>query len=274
MLRHLQVANSASAYGAGANAEGQGSIALGDSDATAQDSIAVGTAAQASMVDAIAIGTSAEASGAGSIAIGRGAKATGSVAMGTSAQAANGGAAYGDNSVATGNNSVAVGNGARATPSGSAAYGAGAVASLNDQQVFGTRSNTYTMPGVTSELSQQRQSGPLQLTTTDASGNLASDNGDTFKAVSRLQAGVAIAMAAQAPPLTPSQNFGVRVGWGNYQGDSNGVAASAIGVLCRRCFSFGDRITVDGSVGAGWSEFKTYDSGNVVAGRGGVSWGW
>jgi hypothetical protein len=63
------------------------------------------------------------------------------------------------------------------------------------------------------------------------------------------------------------------VGWGNYQGDANGVAASAIGVLCRGCFSFGDRITVDGSVGAGWSEFKTYGSGNVVAGRGGVSWG-
>jgi hypothetical protein len=141
-------------------------------------------------------------------------------------------------------------------------------------QVFGTKANTYTTPGITSDLSQQRQTGPLELITSDTDGNLASDNGDTFKAVSRLQAGVAIAMAAQAPPLTASQNFGVRVGWGNYQGDANGVAASAIGVLCRGCFAYGDRITVDGSVGAGWSEFKTYNSGNVVAGRGGVSWGW
>lgn len=33
-------------------------------------------------------------------------------------------------------------------------------------------------------------------------------------------------------------------------------------------------MTVDGAVGAGWSSFKTYDAGNVVAGRAGVSWGW
>jgi hypothetical protein len=171
-------------------------------------------------------------------------------------------------------NSTAVGTGATATASGSAAYGNGAVASLYDQQVFGTSSNTYTTPGITSLLSQQRQSGPLQLTTTDINGNLASDNGDTFTAISRLQAGVAIALAAEAPPLTASQNFGVRVGWGNYQGDANAVAASAIGVVCRGCFSYGDRITIDGSVGAGWSEFKTYNSGNTVGGRAGLSWGW
>ena len=114
----------------------------------------------------------------------------------------------------------------------------------------------------------------LNITAKDAFGNLASDNGDTFKAVSRLQAGVAIALAAEAPPLTASQNFGVRVGWGNYQGDANAVAASAIGVLCRGCFGYNDRITVDGSVGAGWSNFMSYTSGNVVGGRAGVSWGW
>ena len=157
---------------------------------------------------------------------------------------------------------------------GSAAYGNGAVATLTNQQVFGTSSNTYTTPGITSSLSRQRQSGPLQLTTTDINGNLASDNGDTFIAVSRLQAGVAIAMAAEAPPLTASQNFGVRIGWGNYQGDANAVAASAIGVLCRGCFSSGDRITVDGAIGAGWSDYKTYNSGNTLGGRAGLSWGW
>jgi hypothetical protein len=173
-----------------------------------------------------------------------------------------------------GENSTAVGTGATATASGSAAYGNGAVATLVDQQVFGTTSNTYTAPGITSSLSQQRQSGPLQRTTTDINGNLASDNGDTFKAVSRLQAGVAIALAAEAPPLTAAQNFGVRIGWGNFEGDANAVAASAIGVLCRGCFTSGDRITVDGSVGAGWSEFKTYSSNNTVGGRAGVSWGW
>jgi hypothetical protein len=66
----------------------------------------------------------------------------------------------------------------------------------------------------------------------------------------------------------------MRIGWGNYLNEANGVAASAIGVVCRACFSSGDRIAVDGAVGAGWSSYKTYDSGNVVAGRAGISWGW
>jgi hypothetical protein len=92
--------------------------------------------------------------------------------------------------------------------------------------------------------------------------------------LSRLQAGVAVAMAAETPQITSSQNFGMRIGWGNYLNEANGVAASAIGVVCRGCFSNGDRIAVDGAVGAGWSSYKTYDSGNVVAGRAGISWGW
>ena len=140
--------------------------------------------------------------------------------------------------------------------------------------MFGTSANTYTAPGITSDLSEQRQIGRLQLTTTDAFGNLASDNGDTFKAISRLQAGVAIALAAETAPLGPSQSFGVRMGWGNYQGEANALALSAIGVLCRECFTFGDRISIDASIGAGWSEFKSYGSGNVVGTRAGLSWTW
>jgi len=212
--------------------------------------------------NASSYGSGSNATGVGSIAVGNSdATATNAIAVGTGAQA-------------NGNNTTAIGNNANATPIGSAAYGNGAVATLYDQQVFGTNSNTYTMPGITSNLSQQRQSGPLQLATTDINGNLASDNGDTFKAVSRLQAGVAVAMAAETPQITSSQNFGMRVGWGNYLNEANGVAASAIGVVCRGCFSNGDRIAVDGAVGAGWSSYKTYDSGNVVAGRAGLSWGW
>src|SRR6185312_3537421 len=129
-----------------------------------------------------------------------------------------------------------------------------------------TTDNTYTTPGITSDLSQQRQHGLLQLPTTDAAGNLASDHGATFRGVSRLQAGVAMALAAEAPTLNSSQKFGVRIGWGNYNGVANGAAASAIGVLCRSCFDYGDQIALDGSVSAGWSEFANYGSGNVIGG--------
>jgi hypothetical protein len=64
------------------------------------------------------------------------------------------------------------------------------------------------------------------------------------------------------------------MGWGNFNGSGNAVAASAIGVMCRDCFSRGDRIAIDGSVGAGWSEYQTYSAGNVIGGRAGIQWTW
>jgi hypothetical protein len=302
------------AYGQGSQALGNQSTALGQGaqvSAGSTDSLAVGQAAQVVGTQTTAVGTGASAIGNSveSLAVGYRSNADGSqastaagafstvtgtseasayghgatVSAGTTGGTASGtgarvqasyGSAYGHSSQAAGQYSTAVGYDSHALADGSAAYGNGAVATLTNQQVFGTSSNTYTTPGITSSLSRQRQSGPLQLTTTDINGNLASDNGDTFIAVSRLQAGVAIAMAAEAPPLTASQNFGVRIGWGNYQGDANAVAASAIGVLCRGCFSSGDRITVDGAIGAGWSDYKTYNSGNTLGGRAGLSWGW
>ncbi len=140
--------------------------------------------------------------------------------------------------------------------------------------MLGSASQTYTAPGITSQQSVDRQSGPLQLATTDAAGNLATDHGTTFEAIARLQAGVPLALAAEAPSLTQSENFGMRVGWGNFNGDGNAVAWSAIGVMCRSCVSFGDRIAVDASVGAGWSEYKTYSAGNIIGGRAGVQWTW
>src|SRR5262249_43793090 len=42
-----------------------------------------------------------------------------------------------------------------------------------NQQVFGTATNTYTMPGIASAVSKATQTGPLQIVTSDASGNLA-----------------------------------------------------------------------------------------------------
>lgn len=298
------------AIGNNASAADAGSLALGlNASATAADATAIGNGAQATAAgataigsgatatntDAIAVGTSALASGPGSIAIGQNAVATGSVAVGAGATASNGGAAFGDNSTATGSNATAVGPSANATQSNSAAFGAGATATQANQQVFGTASNSYTMPGVSSAQSASRQTGPLALVTTDAAGNLASDNGammaalsstqfalmstqaglsNAQSAISKTQAGISIALAGEAPSLTSEESFGVRMGWGNFNGVANGVAGSAIGVVCRDCLKQGDRLAIDASIGAGWSEYQRQDSGTVVGGRAGVQWTW
>jgi hypothetical protein len=110
--------------------------------------------------------------------------------------------------------------------------------------------------------------------TSDANGHLATDGGDVFKAVGELYAGVAIALAAEAPSLTENENFGLRLGWGNFEGEANAVAFAAIGVLCRDCVQPGDRIAIDGAIGAGWSDYKGYNADEVIGGRAGVQWTW
>jgi autotransporter adhesin len=93
--------------------------------------------------------------------------------MGALAMAGSGGSAYGDGTMATGANSAAIGTNAHATFDNSTAIGTGATATRANQQVFGTASNTYTAPGITSGASKAAQSGPTQIVTTDANGNLA-----------------------------------------------------------------------------------------------------
>lgn len=122
-----------------------------------------------------------------------------------------------------------------------------------------------------------RQIGRLQLATTDAFGDLASDGGDVFRAIGTMQAGVAVAMAVETPELASDDNFGVRVGWGGFEASENGanaVGASAIGVIARNIFKEGDRLAFDGAVGWGWSEYKNYAASDVLAGRGGMQFTW
>jgi autotransporter adhesin len=155
---------------------GDRNLALGTNagaNITASDTIAVGTNARATQTAAIAVGLNASSTGINAIAIGTGATASGSVAIGDGASASNGGAAFGDAAAATGSDSTAVGPGANATLPNSAAFGHSAVATRADQQTFGTASNTYTMAGITSAASKGAQSGPTQLVTSDAAGNLA-----------------------------------------------------------------------------------------------------
>ena len=273
----------ATAVGDGANATGPSSSAFGQQAfATNTNALAVGFQASASGVSALAvgdnatasadaataIGLNAQATGVNAIAIGTGAVATGSIAVGSGALASNGGAAFGDFSTATGSNSTAVGPHATATHANSAAFGTGATTTAAGEMVFGRSGevgaggNTYTMGGVTSDDSKARQSGPLQLVTTDQFGHLASDGGAVFEAIARAQAGIAIAIAMEAPSLTAQENFGIRMGYGNFDGDANAIGTSAMGVICRNCFNpgSGDRIALDIGLGLGWSDFQGYDS--------------
>jgi len=249
------------AVGAGSAATGEGSIAIGN--------------ATASNTDSIAVGTGAVSTGVGSIAIGQGAQAHGSVATGTNAYASNGGAAYGDQSEASGFRSTAVGYGATATHSNSAAFGNGATTTRDNQQVFGTASNTYTTPGITSGASKSAQAGPLEVVTTDASGNLASDGGAIFSALSELNGGVAIAMAMVNPDLVGNETFGI-AGNISYWNENVALGFSAVGVVGRNLFGTGERLAVSGAVGVSLEEqsFGRRGSETTVGGRAGAQLTW
>jgi autotransporter adhesin len=114
---------------------------------------------------ATAVGQSAQATATGATAIGQG-----SIASGTGAFAGGIGA------TASGVSAVALGAGATAAFAGSTAIGPGAVTTAPNQMVFGTASNTYVAPGITSAASLAAQSGPTSFVTTDAAGHLAASS--------------------------------------------------------------------------------------------------
>lgn len=104
---------------------------------------------------------------------------------------------------------------AQATGANSIAIGSGVIASRAGQIALGASSNTYTLAGVTSDASRAAQSGPLQVVTTDASGNLAARSFQDFfpefgalndysiKSRKEARQGIAAAMAMATAP-TPS----------------------------------------------------------------------
>jgi hypothetical protein len=183
--------------------------------------------------------------------------------------------AVGNNATANADDTTAIGTGTQANATGSAAFGQGAVANQQQQQVFGTAANTYTTPGITSDLSKARQSGSLEVTTTDALGNLASDGGMVFTTLSENQAGIAIAMAMTNPTLATNESFGVALNWGVFE-RSHALAFSAMGVVARDLMGAGERISLTG--GFGLSVKETSFGGNradtVFGGRAGVQLSW
>jgi len=181
-------------------------------------------------------------------------------------------------------NSTAIGSGATvlASHSNSTALGNGSTTTFNNQVMLGTSTQTYTTPGITSALSKGRQSGPLEVVTSDVNGNLATDGGQLYSFAgtalegrSENQAGVAIAMAMENPDLVGAETFGVALNFGFFE-DSWAIAGAMQGVLGTNVFSTGDRIAVNAGVGVSLGEqgFFGYRVDNAVGGRVGIQATW
>jgi trimeric autotransporter adhesin len=295
------------ALGIGATATGDYSTAVGgDAEASGFNSSAFGNASTASGDDSVALGADSEASGEFSTAVGQAATASGdfSTAVGSAAQASGfNSTAIGDSSAATGDNSTAIGADSEASAAFSTAVGQGTVVqhaggvaigvdsggtaaetTLENQFVLGTVNHTYTAPGITSDLSRARQSGPVEVVTSDAHGNLATDQGFIFdtlddhafqlarhdRRLNEHTSGIALAMSMQNPDLVGAERFGLAGSWGTFEG-AHALSFSVMGVIAHDVFHPGDRIAVSGGFGAG---FAHKSGGTVYGGRAGLQWTW
>src|SRR6185503_7765635 len=145
---------------------------------------------------------------------------------------------------------------------------------------------TYTMPGITSAASRTAQSGPAQIVTADAGGNLATSTlaglgiastpdiaaingelaalnsqvGDLYGRSSRAYSGVAMAFAmAGVPTLLPTEKFAASLNYGTFLGQS-GLAVNAAARLS-------DNFPLTGGIGYGVNE-------KIAGGRVGLRVGW
>ncbi|WP_323951813.1 YadA-like family protein [Bradyrhizobium diazoefficiens] len=189
----------------------------------------------------------ATSSAAGSSVFGSGntVNATNAVVMGNNSTVSGASSvAIGNGTGTTGINAIAMGTGAGANFDNSVAIGSGATTTRSNQVAVGTASSTYTMSGITSAASKAAQSGPTQLVTSDAAGNLATTSlaglglasaGDISGINSQLAAlngrvdnltresrgGVALALAASSLQFDPRPGkISVSGGFGNFQGQS------------------------------------------------------
>ena len=143
------------------------------------------------------------------------------------------------------------------------------------QQVFGTAANTYTMSGITSGLSRDRQTGPLEVVTTDSAGNLASDGGLLFERMSKLGGGIAIALALENPDLVAGERFGIAGNVGFWEGNV-ALGFTAMGVLGNNLVGQGERWALSGGVGFTVKEdsYGGRSSQSSVGGRAGLQISW
>jgi len=250
----------------------------------------------------VAIGLTANAGGTatngftnlGATAIGGAAQAgsTGAgqdfaTAVGFQAQAnAANATALGVNATASNTSAVAIGSGATAAFAGSTALGSGAVTSRANQVAVGTVASTYTMRGITTAASLAAQTGPTQVVTTDAAGNLAAAS-FTPQDISALQSNVgvlqqnvtvlqqnvavlqqqmkqgfegsAIAIALGGAALPSDKRFAISTNWGNFRGQN------AVGVGAQ--FRLTDYAVANVGVGGGFAQ-------GGIGSRAGVTFAW
>jgi hypothetical protein len=189
------------------------------------------------------------------------AQATGyaSTAMGQTAIAsASYSSAFGQNAQATGYQSTAVG--VNTMTNGwvnSAAFGYNASVLRDNQQMFGTTTNTYTMPGITSYQSTANQQGQLGLVTTDADGDLASDPA-LYNQIGKNREGIAMAMAMSGFWVPENKSMAANLNVGTWDG-AWAVAANIGGKLT-------DNVHVSGAI--------SVSETGLVGGRAGgqISW--
>lgn len=112
------------------------------------------------------------------------------------------------------------------------ALGRGVFTSRAGQVAVGNSNNSYTFAGITSSASLAAQSGPLQVVTTDANGNLASDGGLIFDAIDQIgqgleqaNEGVALAFSSAWRP-----GSGIQLDMGFGMGLSSKKAGGRLGV--------------------------------------------
>ena len=267
------------AIGSGAIAGGRDSIAIGrvTSAGNGDFNIAIGGFINPGHSSTTAVGNGSLVNGSNTTVLGDGA--------GTGNNTANNAVAIGQGSLAGADNATAVGQGSEANFTGSAAFGQGAKSTRADQQMFGTATNTYTMAGLTSDASKTAQGAPTALVTTNDNGDLAAyttsqlglaSTGDIVSINSQinslhqrdreLASGIAMTAALAQPILLADQSFGMRVGWGDFDG-SNAVGVTGAGVIARGYAGPTSSMVLDAGVG-----FGTTDS--MVTGRAGVTFGW
>ncbi len=141
--------------------------------------------------------------------------------------------------------------------------------------MLGTANHTYTAPGITSAESRNRQSGPLEVATTDSSGHLATDGGQIFRELGEQGAGIAIAMALENPDLVGNETFGLSANLGFFEGNT-ALGVALMGVVGHNLVGGGERWAVSGGVGVSLNEneFGGQSVDRTVAGRAGVQVSW
>jgi hypothetical protein len=176
----------------GTTASGTGSVACGASGLIAGDRVtALGDNIIVFDDEATAIGYAAMATHTGGVAVGAlsASDRDYAVALGHGAEAFNDHTiAIGADTQTLGLDSIAIGY--QATTGlghhNAIAIGAGVGTARVNQVAIGNTANTYTLAGIASAASLAAQSGLIQVVTTDANGNLATDGGALSAAITDL----------------------------------------------------------------------------------------